>query len=104
MELMSEESRQAPERTRKNLSALLTGLSRVGQVNVARALGCSEEKVSKMKDGELEMFAKLLAACELKIVPNNYRCAKPEIIDAALVFARAALEQTSRDQTLVWED
>jgi hypothetical protein len=104
MELMSEESREAPERARKNLSALLTGLSRMGQVNVARELGCSEAKVSKMKDGELEMFAKLLAACELKVVPTAYRCAKPEIIDAALVFARAALEQTARCQSLVWDD
>ena len=91
------------ERSRKNHSALLQGLSRAGQVRVASALEVSESTVSRMK-GDFQQLSKLLAACGLKVVPSEYKCAKPEMIEAALIFARAALEQTSKDNSLIWDD
>lgn len=104
MDSMSEVSAGAEERARKNLSLCLQRLASVGQREAAEAVGVHESTISRMKEGDLEKVCRLLAACDLKVVPGSYRCAKPEIIEAALVFARAAIEQTSRDQTLVWDD
>lgn len=95
-------SEQQQERSRKNFSTILAALGRAGQVHVAAAIGVHESTVSKIKSDELERLAALLAACGLKVVPQEFRCAKPEIIEAALVFARAAMEQHS--SSLVWDD
>ncbi len=101
---MSVDSHDISERTRKNFSTILQGLASAGQASVSRHLGVSESTVSRMKsEGELEDLAKLLAACGLKVVPQGYRCAKPEIIEAAMVFARAAMNRDDQ-HTLIWDD
>jgi hypothetical protein len=92
------------ERARKNFATILHGLARIGQATVAGEIGVSESTVSRLKDGDLERLAALLAACELKVVPQHFKCAKPEIIEAALVFALAGMQQISRDSGLVWEE
>lgn len=101
---MSIDSHDITERARKNESAILQGLASAGQATVAKHLECSESTVSRMKsEGELRQMAKLLAACGLKVVPQEYRCAKPEIIEAAMVFARAAMNHNDQ-HTLIWDD
>ncbi len=91
------------DRARKNEAAILQGLASAGQATVARELDVSESKVSRLKsDGEIRRIATMLAAMGLKVVPQSYRCAKPEVIEAAMVFARAALANDSNE--LVWDD
>lgn len=99
MEMMCAESRETPERARKNHAMVLTGLSRIGQVNVAKALGVSEGQISKMKDNQLEQFAKLLAACELKVVGTGRKCVlEDEYLWMTRIVSRAlANERTARE-------
>lgn len=70
------------ERARKNLAAILRGLSRAGQATLAAELHVSESTVSRMKsEGDLERVSKLLALCGLKIVPEDMRCYPPEYVE-----------------------
>lgn len=101
---MESASQTVDERARKNQSAILHGLSRIGQATAAAAIGVSESTLSRMKEKDIEQMSMLLSACGLKIVPQEFRCAKPQIIEAALVFAKEALEQISRDSTLIWDE
>lgn len=101
---MTAESHEITERSRKNESTILQGLQSAGQVHVAAAMGVSESTVSRMKsEGEIRRIGTLLAACGLKAVPKDYRCAKPEVIDAYLTIARAALNQANPHE-LTWDD
>ncbi len=101
---MSTDSHDTAERTRKNEAMILQGLASAGQRAVAGHLAVSESTVSRMKsEGELRQMAAFLAACGMKVVPQHYRCAKPEIIEAAMVFARAAMNQHD-SSTLIWDD
>lgn len=88
----------------KNLTAMLNGLVSTGQVNVARVLEISEPTVSRMKDDELPRVAKLLATCELKVVPETWRCVDPRQMDALLVLAGGELDRLRARPDLVWED
>ena len=92
-----------PERSRKNCTVILQRLAEVGQVDVAAALGVSESTVSRSKDS-IETVSKLMAACGLKVVPASFRCAKPELIEAAFVFAKAGLEQINQDRSMIWDE
>lgn len=71
------------ERTRKNLSSIFQGLSRVGQTSLAKALNVSEATVSRMKEegGELERAAKVLAVLGYKPVPIHWHCLSPDRIE-----------------------
>ena len=104
MTVMNTESAQVDTRARKSLSICLQRFVSVGQRSVAEALGVHESTVSRLKDGELERFCRIVALLGLKIVPSDYRCARPELIEAALVFAQAGLEQISNDQKLLWDE
>ena len=88
------------ERARKNEKVVLRGLASVGQVNAAKEINLSESAVSRMKDGEIAKFSRFLAACNLKVVPVSFRCAKPEVIEALQTLARSAMNQPS----LAWDD
>lgn len=92
------------ERARKALSLCLQRFASVGQRSIAESLGCHESTVSRLKDGDLERFCNIVALLGLKVVPAEYRCARPELIEAALVFAKASIEQISKDTTLLWDD
>lgn len=97
-------SAQKQERARKALSLCLQRLASVGQRQVAEELKCHESTVSRLKDGELERFCQIVGLLGLKIVPAEYRCARPELIEAALVFAKEGLSQISQDRTLLWDE
>lgn len=62
------------KQARKNLSSLLQRLASLGQVHAARALSTSESTVSRMKEGEFERMANILAALGLKAVSTDMRC------------------------------
>lgn len=101
---MNAPSLKDDERARKNLAAVLSGLSRVGQVNVARALDVSEATVSRMKDADLPAAARVISICGLKIVPAEYRCLKPEVATMLLELAGQQMDRLRRDPEGLYED
>jgi transcriptional regulator with XRE-family HTH domain len=93
------------ERARKNFSAILSRLASVGQSNVAKELGVAESTISRLKsEGDLEQFAKLLAAVGLKAVPVELRCYDPKDIDPLLQLARRHLAQVASAEQLAFDD
>lgn len=91
------------ERARKNLTIMISSLAKTGQKTAADCMDVHESTVSRMKDGELEKFAGFLAACGLKVVPQHFRCARPEIIEAYETLARAAINQNCT-KALIFDD
>lgn len=101
---MNAPSLKDDERARKNLAAILSGLSSVGQVNVARALDTSEASVSRMKESDLPAAARVISLCGLKVVPVTYRCMKPEVATMLLELAGQRLDTLRRDPEGIYED
>jgi hypothetical protein len=92
------------EAARKSVSAIFAGLSRVGQVQVALALGVAESTISKAKSDEIPTVARILAAAELKVVPAHYRCVEPRKMEALVMLAGQELDRLRARPELVWED
>lgn len=59
------------EMARKNERTVLRRLAAVTQKGLSDMLGCSESKISRMKDGDLEELCTALAALDLQIVAAN---------------------------------
>lgn len=90
--------------TRQSLSLSLQALSATGQAEIARCLNLSTSTVSRIKSERLEEVIKVLSACGLKIVPQDYSGDYAEFIDAALVFACYGLKAIRKDHGLLAED
>lgn len=58
-------------RARKNYARALQALAQHGQRRVADLLGVHESNVSRWKDGPVENACAFLAACGLKLVPDD---------------------------------
>lgn len=68
---MTELSTAQQEIARNNERAILRSLAVVTQKRVSELAGISETKLSRIKDGDLEMFCAVLAALSLKLVPTD---------------------------------
>lgn len=101
---MNAPSGKAQERARKNLAAIFAGLSSVGQVRVAEALGIAESTVSKMKDDELPKAATVIAVCGLKVVPEDYKCVRPRVMETLLELAGQRMDNLRRNPEDIFED
>lgn len=101
---MSESSATLDPRTRKTLALILQGLARHGQKPVAEALGVSEATVSRMKDADLERFARLLTAIGMKPVPVEAKCYDAAYIDHLRYFARLGFDRHDEPAPLDWGD
>ncbi|MDK4537467.1 helix-turn-helix domain-containing protein [Kingella kingae] len=66
---MTKLSPKQTETARNNEHLILRHLAGLSQKGLSDAMGWSESKVSRMKDGELEDLCAALAALDLKIVP-----------------------------------
>ncbi|MDK4527288.1 helix-turn-helix transcriptional regulator [Kingella kingae] len=66
---MTKLSPKQTETARNNERLILRHLAGLSQKGLSDAMGWSESKVSRMKDGELEDLCAALAALDLKIVP-----------------------------------
>ena len=100
----SEKARTIERVAHKSLTTALQALSQVGQVEIAQCLGISNSTVSRIKSERLEEVVKVLAACGLKIVPQDYGGVHAEFIEAALVFAYYGVKAIRKDQGLLTED
>lgn len=69
------------DRARKNQTALLGALRTVGQNRVAEIIGESDSQVSRSKD-DFPRFSAILAACGLKVVPEDKKFVEPEYLQA----------------------
>ncbi|MBL4826713.1 MAG: Lrp/AsnC family transcriptional regulator [Spongiibacteraceae bacterium] len=86
---------------RKNLSLVLQAIAQAGQAEIAQRLNFSTSTVSRIKSERLEEVIKVLAACGLKIVPQDCHGDHAEFIDAALVFAAYGLTAVRKDQSVL---
>lgn len=59
------------ERSRKNHAAILRSLAAAGQARVAALIGVDDSTITRIKDGQLERLAAVLAASGLKVVPEE---------------------------------
>lgn len=91
-------------RARRNETLIRSSLARIGQVNVATAMGVAESQVSRFKNGVVTEMAAFLAAIGLKVVKQEFRCLDPEKNQALLTFAKAYLEGIERPEQLGEED
>lgn len=83
------------KRSRKIASLILQRLASVGQVTVANGLGVSESNVSRLKDAEIEKFAKMLALLDLKVVPLGYECLPVAQMNAILTLAQCRMKKVN---------
>ncbi|MDK4651188.1 CII family transcriptional regulator [Kingella kingae] len=66
---MTKLSPKQTETARNNERLILRHLAALSQKGLSDAMGWSESKVSRMKDGDLDELCAALAALDLKIVP-----------------------------------
>jgi len=79
------------ELSRKIERIVLHSLAERGQSAIAGAVGLSESTISRLKDGSLETFSKVLAVMDLKVVPTSYRSIDPERMRAFCTLFEAAM-------------
>lgn len=91
------------ENARKNERTILQAFARVSQARIAEQLGVNDSTVSRFKDGGLEQAAALLAACGLKVVPDEMQCFPRDKVSALLTLARDHLMQMEHPEQLSWE-
>lgn len=89
---MSELSPTIADRARKNHAAILRAVAAAGQTRVAALIGVDDSTVTRLKDGQLERLAAVLAAAGLKVVPEDHQTLAPEYVKALQVLAMRGVE------------
>lgn len=79
-------------RTRKNHGAILKALAAAGQTRVAALVGVDDSTVTRIKEGQLERLAAVLAASGLKVVPEDHQTLAPDYVRALQVLAVRGVE------------
>ena len=78
---------------RRNHSAILKALAKVGQERIADALGISGSSLSVFKSEHLERLSAVLAACGLKVVLETDESTSADELWALKVLAMKALDR-----------
>jgi len=92
------------ERSRKNMSFVLQGISSVGQAAIAKELNISESTVSRHISEQLERSMKILAIVGGKSVPEYAKCYNPEYIEKIQYFAAIGIKYAPPEtQSLEWD-
>lgn len=76
----------------------------VGQAEIARRTCKDESKISRLMNGDLALFAQLLALCGLKVVPAEWRCADPDKIESVLKWAKIGMDSVKSAEDLLFND
>jgi len=76
------------ENARKYESLILQRLAKVGQSACATAMDVSESTVSRLQSEQLPKIAILLETLELKVVPVDTKCYRPEDIEPYILIAK----------------
>lgn len=79
---------------RKHVHALARkgSLAAAGQARVAALIGVDDSTITRIKDGQLERLAAVLAASGLKVVPEDHQTLAPEYVRALQVLAVRGVE------------
>ena len=101
---MNEVSSAVTDMSRKIERTILQALAERGQAHAAGLMGVSESAVSRMKDGQLELLGKLLAAIGLKVVPAQYKCLDPVRAQAMVTLYEAAMRRIPNPVELLFGD
>lgn len=101
---MPEVSAAVTDMSRKIERTVLQALAEHGQARAAGLMGVSESAVSRMKDGQLELVAKLLASVGLKVVPAKYKCLDPVKAQAMVTLYEAAMARITNPIELLFGD
>ena len=80
------------ELAQSNQTMVLRSMSAVTQKRAAEIAGISETTLSRMKDEDLPRLCALLAALNLKVVPQSYTSVDPDVLRALHVLARSGLD------------
>jgi hypothetical protein len=102
--LMGAVSVTVEARARKNEKIVLQRLASVGQKPIADAIGVHESTVSRLKEGAISQFAQALAAMNLKIVPTEMKCYRPEDIEPYIQLAKQHMRTVTSVHDLVDDD
>ena len=100
---MTELSPNQIDLSRKIERLVLHALAEHGQSAIAAAIGTSESTISRLKDGNLETFSKVLAALDLKVVPTNFRSIDPDRMRAFCTLFEAAMSRPDSLEHLLLE-
>src|SRR3954464_13670418 len=91
------------EAARKNERVILQAFAKVSQTRIAEQMGVNDSQITRFKDGGLEHAAALLAACGLKVVPQDMQCFPRDKVHALLTLARDHLQQIEHPEQLSWD-
>lgn len=90
---MSQLSSEQLARSRRMQRRILQGIADAGQCVIAEKLGVHATTVGRMLKpkengdaGEIERLCDLLALTGLKVVPQDYRMLKPEVLESMLAI------------------
>ena len=100
---MTELSPNQLDLSRKIERLILHALAEHGQSAIAAAIGTSESTISRLKDGNLEAFSKVLAALDLKVVPTTSRSIDPDRMRAFCTLFEAAMTRPDSLEHLLLE-
>lgn len=88
---MSTLSEEQLSRSRKMQSRILQAVEAAGQKQIALALGCDPSNVCRMKSpqgtaahSEIEKMCIFLASLGLKVVPQEYKMLRPDVLRSML--------------------
>ncbi len=75
--------------SQRNQTTVLRALAEKSQAHVALLTGMSESQLSRAKEreGQIEKFCELLAACDLAVVPKAYKLVSPKKLEALETLA-----------------
>lgn len=89
-------------RANKIEQTILHALAETGQSVVAQQIQVNESTVSRAK-ADIQIIAKIMAACGLKVVPVSARCFNPKYIESLQHLAREHLNADGEIRTLDWD-
>lgn len=84
------------EKAREYQSLILQRFAVIGQRSVANALDVSDSTVSRIKTEQVESISLLLAALELKVVPEEWKLTCPQYLQAVETLAALGLKHESQ--------
>lgn len=84
------------EKAREYQSLILQQFAVIGQRTVANTLNISDSTVSRIKTEQIEFISQLLAALELRAVPEDWKLTCPQYLQAVETLAALGLKHESQ--------
>tara|TARA_R110002072_G_scaffold30569_4_gene95433 strand:- start:47 stop:334 length:288 start_codon:yes stop_codon:yes gene_type:complete len=92
------------DKARKYEALIMQRLAKVGQTPCALQMNISESTVSRLQSEHLGKVCLLLEALDLKVVPTEMKCYRPEDIEPYIQIAKQHMARINGLESLQWED